>query len=153
VRIEVAAALSAAFILCGCASVVSGTTQQILISSSPEQGADCVADNEVGRWSFVTPAAIEVHKSQSPLRIVCHKAGWRDTKDFLTPGMNSTAMVGMLLPYAGIVNAAVDGSDGAAMEYPRQFNVVLRAAAPASPASGAASSATPVKTSSASGAK
>jgi len=126
-----ALAVGAALILSGCASVTSGTTQQIRAATTPVSGAACTLTNSRGQWSVVSPGSVEVGKSATVLKIVCVKSGYQDGVAYLTPGVPTVAQVGMLLPYVGILSAAVDGTTGAANQYPSSADISMKESVPA----------------------
>jgi hypothetical protein len=94
----------------------------------PEQGATCVLSNGQGRWTVTTPGSATVHKSNSVLTVTCNKPGFKEAKFYASGKMSSAALVGTFLPYVGILSSAVDGSSGAALNYPEQIVVQLKAA-------------------------
>jgi hypothetical protein len=120
----------AAGLLGGCASVVEGTTQPIYVATTPEPGATCEVSNALGKWSLVTPGTVVVKKSESVLTVHCTKDQWRDSKEYFASKMPTTALVGAMLPYAGILSAAVDGASGASGEYPNTITITMRKAEP-----------------------
>jgi hypothetical protein len=112
----------------GCASVMEGTTEPIYVVTSPEVGATCQVSNERGSWSVVTPGTVVVKKSDSVLVVHCAKEGRRDAKEYYASKLPNAALIGALIPYAGIVSAAVDGSSGASGEYPNAITIILQKA-------------------------
>jgi hypothetical protein len=119
-------AVAAMLCLAGCASVVEGTTQQIFVTTTPETGATCTASNGRGEWSLVTPATITVKKSESVLKIRCSKTGWQEGTFYAAGKMSGASLAGNMLPYVGLLNAAVDGSTGAALSYPGSYSIELK---------------------------
>lgn len=117
-----------------CATVAEGSTQPIYVSTGSITGANCELSNARGTWSVTTPGSVVVAKSDSVLTAHCTKDGWRDAKDYFASKVPTSAMIGMMLPYAGIVSAAVDGSTGAANEYPDTISVTMQQIEPAAPA-------------------
>ena len=113
---------------CGCASIAEGTTQPIYVSTTPA-GADCVLSNTRGKWSVVSPGAVVVKKSESVLKASCSKAGWQVAIAYLTPKVPTSALIGMMLPYAGLVSAAVDGSTGSGNQYPGTVSLAMKPSA------------------------
>jgi hypothetical protein len=110
----------------GCAAVSDGTSQPMQIDTSPVAGANCVLSNSRGQWSVVTPAAATVMKSGSVLKIICTKSGWQDTTDYVASSTSSKAMVGAMVPYWGLIEAAADASTGAGSNYPIAYTVYLK---------------------------
>lgn len=49
-------------------------------SLGPEalSGAQCIASNDRGSWTFVAPGAVDVLRSAAPLRVTCRREGYRD---------------------------------------------------------------------------
>lgn len=131
----IAAAMSALLLTSGCASVMEGTTQQVAVDSDPA-GADCTVSNSQGKWPVKTPGAVTVQKSASVLVVHCSKAGYQNGSAYYAPRMSSMAAAGAMMPYVGLIDAVTDASSGAAMIYPDNAFVLLKAApvADASPA-------------------
>ncbi len=124
--------------LAGCASAIDGSTQPITVATEPEPGADCTVSNALGQWTLTSPGTVIVKKSASVLSIHCSKPGWKDGTAYASGKISTASMVGMMLPYVGLLNAAVDGSTGAGQEYPRAYTITMKPAASASePATGA----------------
>lgn len=129
-RTHFLAALALGPSLAGCASVTEGSTEPIFVMTAPETGATCTCSNDRGSWSVVSPGTVAVKKSESVLTVRCSKPGWKDGVEYAAPRVSTTGMVGMVLPYVGLLNAAVDASTGAAMQYPNAFTVQLKPIAP-----------------------
>ena len=128
-----AALVALAFSLAGCATAIEGTTQPIYVNTVPVDGATCTLSNKSGQWSVITPGSVTVKKSETVLSAHCVKDGWQEGKAYLESRMSKTALFGVMLPYAGLLNAAVDGSSGAGSDYPNTVTVTMKqnpAAAP-----------------------
>ncbi|HEX4301399.1 MAG TPA: hypothetical protein VHZ78_01305 [Rhizomicrobium sp.] len=121
-----AAALTAALLCSGCATVIEGTTQPITVATTPVSGADCVASNDRGRWPVVSPGTVIVQKSQSVLQIVCSKTGFADAKFFAAGTMSTTALISGFVPYVGMLNTVVDASSGASLHYQSDYVIALK---------------------------
>jgi len=127
------AALAALAPLCaGCASVMDGAEQPVTVETAPEAGAACDVSNERGSWSLTSPGTVVIKKSASVLQIKCRKPGYLEAKQYAAARMSDKALVGAMLPYVGLLDAAVDGSTGAAQSYPSTYTLVLKPV-PASP--------------------
>lgn len=117
-------AIAAVLPISACASMTTGTSQSVSISTTPKSGASCEARNEKGAWALPsTPGSITVSKSASDLTATCK------TQDGMvgTASIASTtagAAFGNIL-VGGIIGAAVDMSSGAAYQYPSQMVVPL----------------------------
>src|SRR6185312_15260744 len=137
-KIAAALAVAAVTSMCaGCASVMESAEQPVQVATTPEQGADCLVFNDRGQWHVTSPGAVTIKKSASVLSIVCSKPGYKDGKVYAAPRMSKTALVGMMLPYAGMLNAAVDSGSGAAQYYDTNYIVNM------APMPGAAAATTP----------
>lgn len=111
-------------LLSGCAQVVSGDTQEVLIETAPKSAAQCTLQNGRGSWAVLsTPATVRLMRSTTPLNVSCRTAeGW-------TGGVTVESKVGYLA-YAdavSLVGAAVDTQSGAAYDYPDRLTIALQA--------------------------
>jgi len=122
-----AMSIGALALLCaGCASVVDGTTQPIYVATTPVSGATCTCSNDRGQWIVVTPGTVVIAKSESVLQIRCSKIGYVDGKAYAAGHMTSAGIAGAMLPYVGLLDAAVDASTGAALTYPGSYSIDLK---------------------------
>jgi len=110
----------------GCAQVISGDTEEILVETSPKSAAQCTLQNGRGSWGVLsTPAKATILRSTTPLNVACRTAeGWNGSATI-------PSSVGALA-YADavtVVGAAVETQTGAAYEYPNRLNIPLQAPA------------------------
>jgi hypothetical protein len=124
--VQVPAVVAAALSLAACASIAEGTSQQIYVTTTPETGAACTASNGRGEWDVVTPGTVTVKKSETVLKIRCSKPGWKDATVYAAGKISTANLVGNMLPYVGLLNAAVDASTGAALTYPGSYTIELK---------------------------
>lgn len=109
-------------LLTGCASIVGGTTQTIRVNTSPECGAQCCLQNDMGKWYLpCTPATVSVHRSYGDLVITAQKPGYQ-TSVIRVKSRTKGMVFGNVL-FGGAIGAGVDCADGAAYDYP--CNVVV----------------------------
>ena len=103
------------FLLANCASIISGDTQIISISTPNCPGAACELSNNDGTF-FVnpTPGTVTVNKSGSDMSITCRKGEHAQTisTESSTDGMT----FGNIL-FGGIIGVAVDAGTGAMYKY------------------------------------
>jgi hypothetical protein len=104
----------------GCASMFSGTTSNVNVTSTPT-GADC---NVTGHGVH-TPGNLVLEKTHSDLTINCQKEGYEDGSAKLISSFNTTSLVNILTLYGMVIGFIVDFSTGAAWEYANQVNVNL----------------------------
>jgi hypothetical protein len=107
----------------GCAQVISGDTQDIVIQTEPRTGAKCVVQNARGTWSVLsTPATVTLLRSTTDLSVACQ------TDDNWSGGTTASSHMGALayvdLTPAGL-GTAVDSMSGAAYNYPDTVTVRL----------------------------
>src|SRR5579859_5395976 len=109
--------------LAGCAQVISGDTQDIVVQTEPRAGAKCLLQNGRGTWSVLTtPATVTLLRSTTDLSVHCQ------TDDGWTGGSAASSHMSTLayvdLTPAGL-GTAVDSASGAAYDYPDRLTVTL----------------------------
>ena len=111
-------------LLTGCATIVSGTTQSVSISTPPATAATCSLSNAQGKWYIpYTPSTVVIHKSSSSLDVECQKAGYYDGNQSVKSHVKPI-IVGNVL-FGGIVGLVIDIVDGAAFGYQENIQVPL----------------------------
>ena len=111
--------------LAGCAQVISGDTQDIVIETQPRAAAKCMLQNARGTWSVLTtPTTITLLRSKTDLSISCQTDdGWTGTAG---ASSHMSALAYADLTPAGL-GTAVDSMSGAAFDYPERIVVTLAA--------------------------
>ena len=106
-----------------CASITSGSSQSVSISTEPVSGATCQLTNDAGSW-FVnaTPGSVTIHREASDLTVICKKDKLHGTAR--VESTTKALAFGNILA-GGIIGAAVDRSNGAAFDYPTLINVPI----------------------------
>lgn len=116
-----------AVVLPGCASITTGTGQDVLIDTvadaRPVSGASCEVSNDKGAWTVITPGKLQVKGSAKPLIIQCTHAQFERGYGSFESKAKSMAFGNILI--GGAIGAAIDISSGAAFEYPGMLSVVL----------------------------
>ncbi|MFN3234318.1 MAG: hypothetical protein ACE365_02740 [Gammaproteobacteria bacterium] len=107
----------------GCASIVSGTTENVDIRTMPE-GAKCRLENPKGSWmSKKTPENVKIHTAYDDLQVTCTKPGYKKTtKQFKS---QTKGIVFGNVIFGGIIGGGIDLADGAAFYYPKTMIVEL----------------------------
>jgi hypothetical protein len=118
--ILICAVISVIMLTTGCASMFSGTTSIVNVTSTPT-GADC---NVTGHGVH-TPGNLVLEKTHSDLTINCQKEGYEDGSAKIISSFNTTSLVNILTLYGMVIGFVVDFSTGAAWEYANQVNVNL----------------------------
>lgn len=114
--------LLALLLLPACASMTTGTTQNIAVETSPP-AAQCDLSNDKGKWFLKeTPGSVTINRSASALVVSCDKGELTGTTSAESTTQGS-AFGNILL--GGIIGASVDMSTGAAYGYPATVNVRL----------------------------
>jgi hypothetical protein len=109
------------FLLTGCASIVRGSSQSILITTPPTVGADCVLASRAGNWSVTSPGAVRVSKSKEDVTVTCTKDGFQEAVASI-PSEFEGWTVGNIV-FGGLIGLGVDAATGAINNYPNAFQV------------------------------
>lgn len=106
--------------LSGCAQMISGDTQDIVVQTEPRSGAKCVLKNARGNWSVLsTPAIVTLLPSTTDLSVSCQTDdGWS----------GGSTILSRTSPLA-FPDLGVGSLSGAAYDYPDNVTVVLAAPA------------------------
>ena len=111
-------------LLDGCASIVSGSTQTVTVSTPPVTGASCVLKNNKGQWRvYSTPGVVNVHRSYDSLNVTCVKRYHRTAHAIETSHTKAVAFGNVF--FGGIIGGAVDAGTGAAYDYPSNIIVPM----------------------------
>jgi hypothetical protein len=131
--VATAVILGGAWLLAGCATVTTGTTQPINIDSEPQQ-AECTLTREgLALGTVTTPAPLTIKRHASTVHVVCKKPGYEDGRLVMNSRFETASAGNFLL--GGIIGVMVDASSGANSRY--ESNVLVRLM-PMSPADQAA---------------
>lgn len=95
-----------ALLFSSCAAIVSGTTQDINVSSKPSGANVLLEDQLVG----TTPTVLQLSRKTSH-RVNIHHPGYRDYEVVIEPAANLTSAGNLLV--GGIVGGVVDHNTGA----------------------------------------
>lgn len=109
--------------LAGCATMVTGSSEDIAVLTPPVS-ATCVLSNAQGSWTVVTPTVAHVARSMDDMRIRCTKPGYREAGATIQAGIAGWTMGDVLA--GGPIGAAVDASTGAINQYPHSFEVPMQ---------------------------
>ena len=106
--------------LTGCASMFTGTTSTINVTSTPT-GADC----DLAGHGVHTPGNIVISKSPDDITANCQKEGYLAGSTRVESSFNPVTLVDTLLMLPGVLAYIIDFSTGAAFEYPEQVSINL----------------------------
>lgn len=123
--------IGSAALLSGCASIASGTTQQIAITSSPA-GATCDLSRQgLSIQKLTTPASAFVQKSKYDISVACSKDGFQPTTQVNKSGVEGWVFGNLL--FGGIIGLGIDLASGAQNHYDTLMNFNLPVAPAAVP--------------------
>ena len=119
----IAAAISAVC-LSGCASIISGTSQEIKINTNPA-GANCQLIREGAVIARVeqTPGGVTIKKTKHDITLKCNKDGYQEATYLNHSGAEGATFGNMVL--GGGIGWAIDSASGADNKYDGIVNVTL----------------------------
>lgn len=126
---KIALGATAAVLLSGCATLLEGTSQEILISTNPA-GASCTLEREGQVIATVntTPGAALVKRRKQDITVRCKKEGFEDAVYVNDSGLASGAVAGNvaadLILTAGL-SSIVDSASGADNQYESTVNITM----------------------------
>lgn len=111
-------------LLTSCASIVEGTSQEIVVNTNPE-GAACTLEREGVAIARVdpTPGAATIKKTKHDMTIRCNKKGYQEATYFNKSGA-AGATFGNIIAGGGI-GWAIDSAAGADNKYDTPVNITL----------------------------
>lgn len=111
------------FTLSGCASIVKGTSQSILITTPPTTGAYCILTSKEGNWTVTSPGAVTVSKSRENIIVTCTKEGFQEAVASIPSNFEGWTVGNILI--GGVIGLGVDAATGAINDYPDAFQVPM----------------------------
>lgn len=107
-----------------CATMVGGSTQEVLIQSEPA-GAYCKVERLGATVGFVnpTPGKTVLPRSKENVVVGCTLAGYEQSNEILAASFTGATVGNILL--GGLVGIAVDAASGANNRYPDRVLVVM----------------------------
>jgi len=118
------------FILCasvlalaGCATIVSGTTQDININTPGHPGAQCILTSQaIGSVKVRTPATAKLQRSRNQIKVSCSKGCYRGNA--IIPSYVEAMAAGNII-LGGLVGAGIDAASGALNRYESNNNIPM----------------------------
>ncbi len=126
---KMALGAAAAVVLSGCATLLEGTSQEILITTNPA-GATCTLEREGQTIATVntTPGAALVKRRKHDITVRCKKDGFEEAVYVNDSGLASGAVAGNvaadLVLTAGL-SSIVDSASGADNQYESTVNITM----------------------------
>lgn len=123
------AVLLASATLTGCATIVTGSSQTLTVTTTPP-GASCVIDRAGDRVGAIatTPGSITIGKSKNDLSVTCSKEGFETATLAHPANFNGVTFGNILL--GGVVGIVVDMSTGANFYYSGDVRMDMPATKP-----------------------
>lgn len=120
--------VAATLALGGCASVLNGLTQPVMLQTVSQEGvplpgARCTLRNDDAVLEAVSGQMVRVHRSVSDLHVSCTLAGQGEAR--LQAVSRSTRAIGGNLIAGGGIGALVDHARGSAYAYPATLQLVF----------------------------
>lgn len=121
--LALALAVIALSAMSGCATLVNGKNQDMLVKTTDNKGtqiagAACALTSKAGAWSVRTPGIVNVRRDYGALTIKCRKVG--DSFADVTVGSSAHVLLGL---GGGWIGMAVDAGTGAMYGYPALITV------------------------------
>jgi hypothetical protein len=123
-------------LLSGCAAILDGTTQTIMVRTAPV-GASCVATRRGDLLATIqsTPAEITFHRDGGDITVVCEKPGWDQTVSKFEANFSGVTFGNLIL--GGEIGLIIDAASGANWDYDQDRTILMnppaRAVASAQP--------------------
>jgi hypothetical protein len=108
----------------GCASIASGTTQTLQITSNPDK-ASCNLERQgkvIGSVA-ATPGGVVVEKTKHDITVKCEKTGYQQSTGYLHSGVEGSTWGNIIL--GGGIGWAIDSARGADNHYPENITLTL----------------------------
>lgn len=99
------------FFITSCASIISGSKQEISFSSKPTAA---IVTIQPGDQKITTPGKIELERKNGPYRVTFNYEGYEPYSVTLTTSTNGWIWGNLIL--GGIIGMLIDGSTGASIE-------------------------------------
>ena len=124
---KLAATIAVAFAasgLSGCASVFSGTSQQIMVNTNPP-GASCryLREGQVIAEVNQTPGAVTISKTKNDITLKCNKQGYQEATYFNHSGLEQMTYGNVVI--GGLLGWGIDSSLGADNHYDDYVNISM----------------------------
>ena len=124
-RLPIVATMSA-LVLAGCATVIGSPEQSVTVRTQCKQQVfqrRCLASNDKGSWSFVTPATLSIPRSSEPLALQCESGLFDGSLEPVSAQPSIETLGNIVL--GGLLGLAVDVNNDRAFAYPSEINIEL----------------------------
>lgn len=122
--ISLALTLACILLSYGCASVLSGDEQGILIAVTCKNRVIetyCTAENSKGKWFFNAPEYKMIKRDSAPLTVTCSSGSIGDYAYKVNSSLNLAAAGNVVS--GGLIGAAVDLNTSSIWNYPAEIKI------------------------------
>ena len=118
------AALSATAALTGCATLVKGSSQSVIVKTDPP-GAICTLSRQGKEIAVVnpTPGTVTVEKSKNAVAVSCTRSGYLESAGTINSEFQAMTFGNIL--FGGLIGVAIDAGSGAMNEYEPSITLTL----------------------------
>ena len=111
-------------LMTGCATIVKGTTQNVAIETPGVEGAECeLSSPGIGTKTVVTPATLELEKSQHNVSVTCRKRCYQDGVGVIASYTEGMAAGNVVI--GGVIGLGVDAATGAMNKYADRTSILI----------------------------
>lgn len=122
-KAKLAVLLGAALAVTGCASIASGTSQQIMVNTNPP-GATCDFVREGNVIAKVnTPGDVTIRKTKHDILLKCSKEGYQEATYFNHSGIEEMTYGNAII--GGLVGWGIDSATGSDNRYDGYVNMSM----------------------------
>ena len=123
-KIQPAAVAVAAICLSGCASIVSGTSQQITVNTNPPSAScEYIREGNVIAQVDHTPGTVTISKTKHDITLKCKKDGYQEATYLNHSGIEQMTFGNAVI--GGAVGWGIDSAVGADNHYDGYMNVSM----------------------------
>jgi hypothetical protein len=123
-NMRILACVSACLVVCGCASVVRGTTETVTVQSEP---SDASIRTSLGHSCPMSPCTFEVSR-KTELTAYAEKSGYKPGSIFIGTKFSGGGAAGLAgnVVLGGVIGVGVDAATGATLDhYPNPATINL----------------------------
>lgn len=121
--LRLAALAVATLLLCGCATIIDGTNQEVSFNSNPS-GAKCELERKreiIGR--FETPQTINIKKTKHDINVTCNMEGFHESKGFMKSKIEDATWGNIVL--GGLIGWGIDSATGSDNKYEKYITITM----------------------------
>ncbi len=122
---HVSAIMMALMTLSGCASIISGTTQEVKIDTPGAPGAKCELSSEgIGTIGITTPSELKLKRRKQDLSVNCQKMCYQTATANVKSGTAPWTWGNII--FGGLIGWGIDAGTGAWNQYDAPISVPMQ---------------------------